>query len=183
MAEEPKRPIPESYWVEPGRLLAGEYPGSHDPELMRRRLDAFLETGINTFIDLTQPHEHVPYEAVLKEQARIYRVHATYHRFGIPDRRVPARETMSAILDATDRALSSGGRVYLHCWGGVGRTGMAVGCYLVRHGLEPREALARVNELFRTRPPNPYFHTSPETLEQMEFILNWRENPPAGGAG
>jgi protein-tyrosine phosphatase len=183
MAKEPKRPLSESYWVEPGRLLAGEYAGSHDPERTRRRLDAFLEAGVNTFIDLTQPHEHVPYELILKEQARIYEVNASYHRFGIPDHRVPARETMSAVLDAIDRALNDGGRVYLHCWGGVGRTGMAVGCHLVRRGLEPREALARVNELFRTRPPNSYFRASPETLEQMEFILNWRENPPEAGAG
>ena len=26
----PARPIPESYWVLPGRLLAGEYPGARD---------------------------------------------------------------------------------------------------------------------------------------------------------
>lgn len=183
MAEEPKRPIPESYWVEPGRLLAGEYPGSYDPELTRRRLDGFLETGFNTFIDLTQPHEHVPYELILKEQARIYEVHASYHRFGIPDHRVPTGEIMNAILDTIDLALEDGGRIYLHCWGGVGRTGMAVGCYLVRRGLEPREALVRVNELFRTRPVNPSFRVSPETWEQMEFILNWRESPPQSKAG
>jgi protein-tyrosine phosphatase len=174
MAEELNRPLPESYWVEPGRLLAGEYPGSHDPVLARRRLDAFLETGVNTFIDLTQPHEHVPYEAILKEQARICEVNASYHRFGIPDHRVPSRETMNAILDTIDRALDGGGRVYLHCWGGVGRTGIAVGCYLVRRGFAPRQALVRVNELFKTRPPNPYFHASPETREQADFILNWR---------
>ncbi len=178
-----KRPILESYWVEENRFLAGEYPGSHDPERMRRRLDAFLEAGINTFIDLTQPHEHIPYEDLLKERARIYQVNVSYRRFGIPDHCVPTREIMSSILDAIDRALNHGRRVYLHCWGGVGRTGMAVGCYLVRHGIEPREALRRVNELFRTRPPNPYFRISPETFEQMEFILNWRENPPQAGMG
>ena len=50
-----KRPISESYWVEPGRLLAGEYPGDYDEERTRKRIDALIEAGFNTFIDLTQP--------------------------------------------------------------------------------------------------------------------------------
>ena len=61
-----KLPIVESYWVEENRFLAGEYPGEYNPEITRRRLDAFLETGITTFIDLTQPHELPPYEIHLK---------------------------------------------------------------------------------------------------------------------
>jgi predicted protein tyrosine phosphatase len=170
-----KLPIPESYWVEEDRLLAGEYPGSHDPELARRRLDAFLEAGIDTFIDLTQPNEHVHYEDMLKEEAQIYGVDTAYHRFGIRDHRIPTKEMMTVILDTIDSALENGSRVYIHCWGGVGRTGVTVGCYLVRHGLSPQQALARVDALFKTRPPNPYFATSPETREQMDFILNWHE--------
>ena len=66
------RPIEQSYWVEESRLLAGEYPGSYDSESARRHMDAFLEAGINTFIDLTQSHELVSYEAILKEQAQVY---------------------------------------------------------------------------------------------------------------
>lgn len=169
----PKLPIPECYWVEEDRLLAGEYPGSHDPESARRRLDAFLEAGVDTFIDLTQPNEHVHYEDMLREEARIYGIDAAYHRFGIRDHRVPSQETMTAILDAMDNALENGRKVYVHCWGGVGRTGIVVGCHLVRHGLSPQQALARVDELFKTRPPNPYFSTSPETREQVDFVLNW----------
>ena len=30
---------------------------------------------------------------------------------------------MQEILDAVDRALAAGRNVYLHCWGGIGRTG------------------------------------------------------------
>ena len=32
--------------------------------------------------------------------------------------------------------------VYVHCWGGIGRTGTVVGCWLVRHGMTGDEALA-----------------------------------------
>ena len=63
-----KLPILESYWVEEKRFLAGEFPGSYNHETTRHRMDAFLEAGINTFIDLTQSHELVPYEPILKNR-------------------------------------------------------------------------------------------------------------------
>ena len=172
-----KLPIIESYWVEEDRLLAGEHPGGFDLETTRRRMDAFLEAGVNTFIDLTQAHELVPYENVLKEQAKIYGVNASYHCFPIRDHTTPLAETMTAILNTIDQAINNGGCVYTHCWGGVGRTGMVVGCYLVRHGSTNKQALAKVDTLFKTRPKNPYFSRSPETDEQVEFVLNWWDEP------
>ena len=174
-----KLPIPESYWVEEKRFLAGEFPGSYNPETTRRRMDAFLESGINTFIDLTQSHELVPYEPILKEEARIYDIDAVHHRFAIRDHGIPSRETMLTILNTIDEAIQNGRGVYAHCWGGVGRTGIVVGCYLIRHGLTPLQALERVDTLFKTRPQN-YYTTSPETLEQFEFVRSWREIPNSG---
>lgn len=174
-----KLPIPESYWVEENRFLAGEFPGSYNPETTRRRMDAFLEAGVNTFIDLTQSHELVPYEPILKEQARIYDIDAIHHRFAIRDHGVPSRETMTTILNTIDDAIQNGRGVYTHCWGGVGRTGIVVGCYLIRHGLTPLQALERVDTLFKTRPQN-YYTTSPETREQFEFVRSWREIPNSG---
>lgn len=172
-----KLPIPKSYWVEEGRFLAGEHPGGFDLETARRRMDAFLEAGMDTFIDLTQPHERVPYDSVLKEEARIYEVDAAYHRFGIQDYTVPTHEAMTAILDTIDDALEAGRKVYVHCWGGVGRTGMVVGCYLVRHGMTNEQAVLQVNKLYKTRPDSAYFPRSPESDEQVNFILYWWEDP------
>ena len=169
------RPIEQSYWVEESRLLAGEYPGSYDSESARRHMDAFLEAGINTFIDLTQSHELVSYETILKEQAQVYDLDAFYHRFAIRDHGIPSRETMIAILDTIDDAINSGRKVYIHCWGGVGRTGITVGCYLVRHGATNEQALIQVNKLYRTRSNTFYYPTSPETQEQMEFVRTWSE--------
>ncbi|MCC7117571.1 MAG: dual specificity protein phosphatase family protein [Anaerolineales bacterium] len=172
-------PIPESYWVQPGRFLAGEYPGAYEAEATRRRMDAFLEAGINSFFDLTQAHERVPYESILKEQARAYDIAAHYQRFAIPDHRVPSSATMHAILNAMDEALHNGQNIYAHCWGGIGRTGLAVACHLVQHGLKNEQALERLNEMYRTRPANPSYPRSPETQEQIDFVLNWREIPSA----
>ena len=172
-----KLPIIESYWVEQGRFLAGEYPGSYNPEASRRRMDAFLETGINTFFDLTQSHELPSYEQVLKEQARIYETDAQYLRFAIRDHGVPSVATMTNLLNEMDKALENGRGIYVHCWGGVGRTGITVGCYLVRHGRSNEEALDLVQKLYKTRPGDHYLPRSPETDEQVQFVMNWIETP------
>ena len=174
-----KIPIIESYWVEENHFLAGEYPGGYGLETTRHRIDSFLESGVNTFIDLTQSHELVSYETILKEQAQIYDANASYYRFAIRDHSVPSAEMMMSILNTLDEAINNGGCVYVHCWGGVGRTGMVVGCYLVRHGSTNEQAVVQVDKLFKTRPNNIYFPHSPESDEQIEFILNWWEEPGA----
>lgn len=174
-----KLPIVESYWVQENLFLAGEYPGSYNPEEMRRRMDAFLDCGIRTFIDLTQPHELLPYETILKEEARIYDYLAVYQCFAIRDHSIPSTQTMSLILDTIDSAIQSGSPVYVHCWGGVGRTGIVVGCYLVRHGMSAEKALAQVDAWYKTRPRGD-FSRSPETEQQSEFVRSWREAPDAG---
>lgn len=169
-------PISESYWVEPNRFLAGEYPGGYyGPAAARRRVGMFLESGINAFFDLTYPNELVPYEPILKEEARIYKINAIYQRFPIRDHDVPSRETMITILDALDVALDEGRNVYVHCFGGVGRTGITVGCHLIRRGKTPEQALVQVGEWFRSIPKHVYFPTSPETKTQIQFVRDWRE--------
>jgi protein-tyrosine phosphatase len=170
-----KPPILESYWVEEGRFLAGEYPGGYDPNSTRLRLEVLLEAGINTFVDLTQSHELVSYENILKEMAKKHGVSTSYHRYSIRDHDVPSRETMLAILNTIDDALNIGRNVYVHCWGGVGRTGIVVGCHLVRKGYANENAITQVNKLYKTRPNNSFYPNSPESTEQIEFVLKWRE--------
>jgi hypothetical protein len=169
------RPLPNTYWVLPGRFLAGEYPASHAPDLTRQRLDALLSAGLDTFVDLTSAGELQPYVPILLEEADKCRVAAQYHRFAIRDLGVPLPGEMRQALDALDLALAGGRNVYLHCWGGVGRTGTMVGCYLVRHGLSGDDALAQLEAWWRTVPKSAAFPRSPETDGQVEFIRGWQE--------
>ena len=169
------RPIPESYWVEPGRLLAGEYPSSLYEETTRNRIDALIEADLNVFIDLTRTGELLPYTQILFEEARVYSVKATYHRFPIGDFGLPTPGQMKSILDRIDESLRAGQNIYLHCWGGIGRTGTAVGCYLVRRGRTGEEALTQLAEWWQTVPKSRYHLRSPETREQADFIRNWAQ--------
>ena len=171
-----ERPIPESYWVIPGRLLAGEYPGQYQEEPTRKRLDALLEAGFDTFVDLTQPHENVPYAEILKQEANIYGMDVRRLSFPIGDFGLPTPGQMNSILDAIEDALQADRKIYVHCWGGIGRTGTTVGCHLVRGGRSGTEALEMLATWWRDVPKSRYHPRSPETLQQRDFILHWAEH-------
>jgi len=167
------RPISESYWVEPGRLLAGEYPARFEVESTRQRIDALIQAGFNTFIDLTKPNETVAYIHTLMDEAKLYEVDVQHQRFPIGDFGLPTPEKMMSILDTIDAELQAGRKIYLHCWGGIGRTGTTVGCYLVRRGKTGEEALRQLAMWWQTVPKSQIHQRSPETREQAEFIRNW----------
>ena len=109
-----------------------------------------MEAGIDYFVDLTVEGELVPYRSVAEEEARRLGRDIEWVRHPIVDAGVPRSPgEMAGILDATDSALARRRNVYVHCWGGVGRTGTVVGCWLVRHGRTGDGALAELGELWR----------------------------------
>jgi hypothetical protein len=173
------RPISESYWVRPGRFLAGEHPGAAYIGRARERFDRMLESGINTFIDLTLPNELPPYLPILLEEASRLGFEVQHRRFPILDHNIPPRGIMTAILDSIDSALAEERKVYVHCWGGIGRTGTTVGCYLVRHGLTGEQALSQLAQWWKNVPKSAYFIRSPETDRQVAYVLHWWENLPS----
>ena len=145
----------DCYWVLPGRLLAGAYTELH--------LDALLTAGIDCFIDLTRDGDALsPY--ALQAQGR-----ARWHGFAIIDYAVPGASLMRRIVDTLEDELARGSRVYLHCHAGVGRTGTAVGCWLVEQGLTGGEALRLI-----AHKRQALLGASPETEAQREFVRRWR---------
>jgi protein-tyrosine phosphatase len=171
-AQEPPRPDPNTYWVVPSKLLAGEYPGALDLEEARKKLRQFLDAGVRHFIDLTQVGELKPYAALLVEEAGS--IETSYKRIPIRDVDVPKEaQTMVKIIDAIDRAIAAGGIAYVHCWGGVGRTGLAVACWLQERGRRPDEALAELAEKWRTSAKSKGKPDSPETPEQLRWVKEW----------
>jgi protein tyrosine/serine phosphatase len=133
-------PFPRSYWVVPGKFLAGYYPGSRDSSTTQRKLEGLLEHGIRHLINLMGGETFIPYEQQLENIAAKGDIPIKLVHMPIRDTDVPTVEGMVAILDEIDRAIRQNPRVYLHCWGGRGRTGTAVACYLARHGMGVGEA-------------------------------------------
>jgi len=82
---------------------------------------------------------------------------------------------MKEILDFIDHTITNGEKVYVHCRGGIGRTGTVGGCFLVRHGNSGEQALDEVNRLFQSSERSLESSYSPETIEQMNFVRGWTE--------
>jgi protein-tyrosine phosphatase len=155
-------PLPESYWVVPGRFLAGRCPGLHsDDEGARAELDTLRRTGIGLIVDLTEGTEWG-----LPGYARLLAPPAERQWHPIRDFGTTTVDGMRAILDAIDGAIDRGGNVYVHCYAGIGRTGTVVGCYLVRHGMDADEAMDAASSWRGIR--------SPQSVEQEEFVRAWR---------
>lgn len=162
----------QHYQVQEG-LFAGEYPGSLAPEVTEDRLKFLLGKGVQTFIDLTSSHDGLdPYEPVLLELGE----GLVRHSHEIPDMGIPTSPAvMRGILDRVRAELDAGRTCYVHCWGGIGRTGTVIGCWLKESGLDAAAALKEVQRRYATGMEKVVRHPhSPQTAEQVRYVKNWR---------
>ncbi|MGD9387999.1 MAG: hypothetical protein PVI87_07205 [Gammaproteobacteria bacterium] len=169
------QPINESYWVEPGLLLAGEHPGHWEDAVMRRRMSRLLDAGIRLFVDLSGRGDTVrPYRPMLDRICSDRGIIAEYVNLPLPAEGVPEHaETVTDILGVIRDGLGRGARVYVHCSDGVQRTGMVMGCWLVERGLDPAESLEELARRFMAMSKSEMFRGTPTNASQLEWVENW----------
>ena len=159
--------------------MAGAYPGSSRPLEAQAKLTGLLDAGITSVVCLMEAgetnHDGRPFEdysetiAVMAD--KLGRKAACF-RHPVVDGSVPSQEAMKGILDRIDAALNAGGRAYVHCWGGRGRTGTAVCCWMIRHGIVvPGQAVDHLQTLIRHNAEA--FYPTPEFQIQRDFVGNW----------
>jgi len=173
-------PFGRSYWVVPGKFLAGCYPGSQDPVEHRSKLVGLLAVGIRTVVNLMEEDEvdrwsqpFDPYEDFLRREAAARGTHVEIIRISVRDANIPSDATMTRILESIDRSIAEGRPVYVHCWGGRGRTGTVVGCWLARHGIAVGDAaLVKIKELRKHEETGVL--PSPQTYEQRDMVRRWK---------
>ena len=170
-------PTLRSYWIIPDQLAAGAYPGKIGSGTINVRpevLEQLLDSGVDTFINLTED-EPGGGDEFLEMYDPFLTGHCIVDRFPIVDVNIPTEEFMVTILDAIDQYLSEGKVPYIHCWGGIGRTGTVVGCWLIRHGHATADSVGDLISELRVGDVERGYALSPEAESQWDFLLNWKE--------
>jgi len=169
------RPIDNSFWVLPNVLMAGEHPCAGNPDETRRRLRRFLFAGVTQFIDLTDKGEAPSYEEMLAEESRLFEDEIVYSHHPIRDKGIPRSPVqLAAVFREISAAMAPGKVTYIHAARGVGRTGLAAGCYLVECGLSGERALRKLAILYSSMECSAWEPQIPETDQQMDYVRNWK---------
>lgn len=116
-------------WLEDDGLAACRYPRSESA------LRDLAGRGVSLLVNL---HER-PHPSEILARYGLRELHLP-----VPDFTPPTPEQLERGVAAIERAIASGQKVAVHCGGGLGRTGTLLACYLVRGGLSPDDAIARM---------------------------------------
>uniref|UniRef100_G3MT57 protein-tyrosine-phosphatase n=1 Tax=Amblyomma maculatum TaxID=34609 RepID=G3MT57_AMBMU len=92
----------------------------------------------------------------------------TVHHHPVPDGLPPGIGQLLDILREIGEAIQQGNRVLVHCFGGLGRTGVVAACLLLNldDKMTPEHAVRKVQELRGTR--------AIQTVKQYNFIHDFR---------
>ena len=157
----------------PGKKGSGMYSGTWDRDLAID-LKAIRAFGTEALVTLMENHEltefGVPSTALGQHVANLG---MEWHYLPVRDVDVPDEhfeDLWTYSGQRLRRILSRGGKIVVHCLGGLGRTGTIAGRLLVEFGDQPEAAIKKVRE---ARPG------AIETSAQERYIRNCR---PAAGA-
>ena len=161
------RPLYQSYYLYDRNIFSGEYPGDKNSEMAQTKINRMVHFGVRHFIDLTEEGELRPYSHLLPKGT-------TYTRFPIPNCGVPKSidDVYRLIVRIKELSKRDDGYVYIHCWGGVGRTGTIVACYLAAETFEA--TMNRLRHLFSKMPKSQY-RVIPDIKGQEVFIRKFVE--------
>ena len=149
------------------KALFGSYP-------LQEHVDLFETLGVRYFIDLTCDGE---------KRITPYKTKYTYIRYPILDRRVPTNwRTFAQFIIKVGtiiKNLSTGEKVYVHCKGGHGRSGIVVACLLCYlYKITPPEALSKTTRYHsRRKEMRDKWRKmgSPQTRSQKHFVTKFFE--------
>jgi protein-tyrosine phosphatase len=137
------------------------------------KLNGLIRINVNVVINLMEEDEkNYENKSFYDYAPHLNKHNIEPHRFPIKDLSIPTIDMMRKILSIVQDSIRQKKIVYLHCWGGVGRTGTVVGCFLLNNSLASKEnVLETINYLKRTTSIDK--RQSPETEEQRKFIKEW----------
>ena len=189
-------PTPESNWVIPGVLLVGAFPAEIDDTITFFQISEILKRGINKFVCLQNEYRTDVPEEIWKagEALRPYfndvvnivenkdkfetfaksivcdKTDLSFVHFPIKDCGVAADESVLLLCQQLVQSIYEGNKLYIHCWGGHGRTGTVVCIMLcIMYGISAEEAMERCQKMHDTREHHVEVG-SPQTQVQRDQV-------------
>lgn len=172
------RPAYFCFKVGEDRIWGAEYPGDIMEHVAKGKIQHALEFGITHFIDLTEEGELPPYKQYLPKDKNVHYIH-----FPIKDARAP--ESMYAVynllLQMDDILKCPASKIYLHCWGGVGRTGTIAACWLImKYKTSYYKTISNLLEMWKTclksdNQPIPDHWTQKAFIKSFTYYIHKHE--------
>jgi len=121
-------PTVTSNWIIPGRLLIGENPGYYHPSTPKE-VEPILEAGITSYVCLIGEHGSMARYLKTYPQQLIAAAGAStlsFTFFAIRDFHTLDSAHLEPFVMELSRRLKAGERIFMHCRGGHGRTGLVL---------------------------------------------------------
>lgn len=158
------------YEVIPGLLYAGACPWVNS--IRNGQLSDVLRLQIRDFITL---REDLNIDEVKSSSLELHQ-DISILQYSIQDFSVPEARLLREILDSILDNIASQRPVYISCAKGLGRTGLVIACFLSEfYGITGDQAIKQMNEL-RMQSAFEIDSESPETQEQINYVLNWKSS-------
>jgi protein-tyrosine phosphatase len=159
----------ELHWVDgpwPGKLAVATCP--RGGKWLSEEFARWRREGVDTVLSLLTPQDQqvldLRYEAIEAEANGM-----EFWSFPIPDHDVPHSDVQLArVLESLDKELASGTNVAVHCFAGIGRSGLVAACLLVTKGLDSKTAMSQVSDARGI--------SVPETPEQRLWVDRFATN-------
>ncbi|CAG0929131.1 MAG: phosphatase [Rhodocyclaceae bacterium] len=149
----------------PGKLQSNALSGNWERDL-DLDIDVIRAWGATAVVTLMEMHEHDEL-SVPDLPEKVWGAEMEWFHLPIVDQHAPDAVFLQRWKTFGGRivtTLANGGKVFIHCKGGLGRTGTIAACLLIESGMRPAEAMAAVRLARRG---------TIETLEQERFVLGY----------
>lgn len=165
------KPIEYSYQVS-RNVFAGEHPlFDIYKNSIKGNIPTLLKFGITVFLDLTQSYEVPEYASFLP--SKVQRIPFPIRNCDVPS----SIESVIGLFRRLEQLLHEQphAKLYIHCHGGVGRTGTIVVCYYIYfEHLSFDKALDKMRRQY-AQSPRSKFMNAPENKRQIEYVKEFAE--------
>ena len=125
-------------------------------------LGHYMQLGINKIVSLLENKEAIKLGVALEDRL-CQELGIEFQSFPIPDRKIPAQlNKFENLVEQLYAELQQGKNITVHCFAGIGRTGVLAGRLLMRDGMSPQDAIELMSQI-RGR-------NMPQSQEQYEFL-------------